>query len=144
LDWIVMKCLEKDRTRRYESASGLARDIQRHLTDEPVEACPPSAVYRMSKVVRKYRAPLQVAGAFLLLLVLGVIVSTVQAFRATVAERAARLSEQVAQDRQREADEARNLALKRGTSWQPSIKTSAAPITWPTSTWPGSPGTRAT
>ena len=42
LDWIVMKCLEKDRTRRYETANGLARDIQRYLSDEPVEACPPS------------------------------------------------------------------------------------------------------
>ena len=44
IDWIVMKCLEKDRTRRYESASGLARDIERHLADETVEACPPSSL----------------------------------------------------------------------------------------------------
>src|SRR4051812_8276616 len=50
IDWIVMKCLEKDRTRRYESASSLARDIQRHLVDEPVEACPPSAGYRLRKL----------------------------------------------------------------------------------------------
>ena len=49
IDWIVMKCLEKDRTRRYESASGLARDIERYLADEPVEACPPSASYRLRK-----------------------------------------------------------------------------------------------
>ena len=49
LDWIVMKCLEKDRTRRYETASGLARDVQRYLDDEPVEACPPSAAYRLRK-----------------------------------------------------------------------------------------------
>src|SRR5439155_25651546 len=52
LDWIVMKCLEKDRNRRYETASGLARDIERHLNDEPVQACPPSVVYRMRKLVR--------------------------------------------------------------------------------------------
>src|SRR5207253_2873190 len=45
LDWIVMKCLEKDRSRRYETANGLARDVQRYLTDEPVQACPPSARY---------------------------------------------------------------------------------------------------
>ena len=50
LDWIVMKCLEKDRTRRYETANGLARDVQRYLQDEPVEACPPSLSYRLSKV----------------------------------------------------------------------------------------------
>ena len=43
LDWIVMKSLEKDRTRRYETATGLARDVRRYLADEPVEACPPSA-----------------------------------------------------------------------------------------------------
>ena len=55
LDWIVMRCLEKDRTRRYESASGLARDIERHLRDEPVEACPPSTSYRMGKFLRRHR-----------------------------------------------------------------------------------------
>src|SRR5262249_11015732 len=49
LDWIVMKALEKDRSRRYETASGLARDIQRYLADEPVEACPPSATYWLRK-----------------------------------------------------------------------------------------------
>jgi serine/threonine protein kinase len=55
LDWIVMKCLEKDRSRRYETASALARDVQRYLTDEPVEACPPSAAYRVSKFWRRNR-----------------------------------------------------------------------------------------
>src|SRR5207253_1724113 len=49
LDWIVMKCLEKDRGRRYESASGFGQDIQRYLADEPVQACPPSAGYRLGK-----------------------------------------------------------------------------------------------
>ena len=62
LDWIVMKCLEKDRTRRYETANGLARDIQRYLADEPVEACPPGAGYRLRKFAHKYRTPLRVAG----------------------------------------------------------------------------------
>ena len=55
LDWIVMKSLEKDRTHRYETASELARDIERHLGDEPVEASPPSIIYRMRKFVRKHR-----------------------------------------------------------------------------------------
>lgn len=120
IDWIVMKCLEKDRTRRYESANGLARDIQRHLADEPVEACPPSASYRLRKFARKYRTPLRVAGVFLLLLILGVIVSTWQAIRATIAERAAWESkqaawesEQAAQEMKREADEAKEQAEKR-------------------------------
>jgi serine/threonine protein kinase/formylglycine-generating enzyme required for sulfatase activity/dienelactone hydrolase len=55
LDWIVMKCLEKDRSRRYETANGLARDLERHLADEPVEACPPSVGYRLRKFVRRQR-----------------------------------------------------------------------------------------
>ena len=49
LDWIVMKCLEKDRTRRYETANGLAADLKRHLNNEPVVARPPSAAYRLQK-----------------------------------------------------------------------------------------------
>ena len=61
IDWIVMKCLEKDRARRYESASSLARDVQRHLADEPVEACPPSASYRLRKAARRHKVPLAVA-----------------------------------------------------------------------------------
>ncbi|HET6251884.1 MAG TPA: serine/threonine-protein kinase [Tepidisphaeraceae bacterium] len=56
LDWIVMKALEKDRTRRYESAGELARDVGRHLEDQPVEACPPSAKYRLHKFLKRNRA----------------------------------------------------------------------------------------
>jgi WD40 repeat protein len=102
LDWIVMKALEKDRNRRYDTASGFAADVQRYLDDEPVEACPPSAAYRLRKLVRKYRLPLVVAAAFALLLVAGVVVSMWQAMRATDAERAAstkRLEAEVAQVR---------------------------------------------
>src|SRR5439155_18674778 len=51
-----MKCLEKDRGRRYETANGLASDIQRHLSNEPVVACPPSKIYRLQKMVRRNRA----------------------------------------------------------------------------------------
>src|SRR5207247_5192614 len=61
LDWIVMKALDKDRTRRYDTASGLERDIQRYLQDEPVEACPPSAWYRFRKFARRNKAALTVA-----------------------------------------------------------------------------------
>jgi len=76
LDWIVMKCLDKDRTRRYDTAIGLARDIQRYLSDEPVEACPPSLMYRLRKAARKHRGLLTTAASFLVLLVAGVIAST--------------------------------------------------------------------
>jgi eukaryotic-like serine/threonine-protein kinase len=86
LDWIVMKALEKDRTRRYETANGFARDLARFLNHEPVEAGPPSAAYRLRKFARRHRAPLAAAAAMLALLVGGVITSTVQAFRAKKAE----------------------------------------------------------
>jgi serine/threonine protein kinase len=89
LDWIVMKCLEKDRTRRYETANALARDVQRYLADEPVEACPPSATYRLRRLARKHRPALLAAGAFVLLLMLAVVVSSWLAVRATSAERKA-------------------------------------------------------
>ena len=86
LDWIVMKALEKDRTRRYESAGGMARDIQRHLDGDPVEAGPPSALYRVKTLARKHRMALATATAFASLLMLAVMVSTWQAIRATRAE----------------------------------------------------------
>jgi eukaryotic-like serine/threonine-protein kinase len=73
LDWIVMKALEKDRNRRYETANGFAMDIQRYLADEPVQACPPSASYRLRKLVRRNRKLLVTAAVFSVLLVLGVI-----------------------------------------------------------------------
>src|SRR5215831_12980637 len=86
LDWLVMKALEKDRGRRYETANGFARDIQRYLTDEPVQACPPSTTYKLRKFARKNRKALALAGASVLLLVAAVVVSTGQAIRATQAE----------------------------------------------------------
>ncbi|HXG09600.1 MAG TPA: hypothetical protein VNK04_07405, partial [Gemmataceae bacterium] len=85
--------LEKDRTRRYATASDLGRDVERYLRDEPVEACPPSLGYRLGKVVRRYRGVLAAAAAMVLLLVAGVVVSTWQAVRATKAEAEAREAE---------------------------------------------------
>jgi WD40 repeat protein len=86
LDWIVMKCLEKDRARRYETADGVSRDIQRYLVEEPVEASPPSAAYRLRKLARRYRVWLRVAAAFSFLLIAATIVSAWQAIRATRAK----------------------------------------------------------
>jgi serine/threonine protein kinase/WD40 repeat protein/Flp pilus assembly protein TadD len=86
LDWIVMKALEKDRTRRYETANGLARDVQRYLADETVEACPPSKGYRLRKFARKNRKVMATAGAFVFLLAAAALASTWQAIRATLAE----------------------------------------------------------
>jgi eukaryotic-like serine/threonine-protein kinase len=89
LDWIVLKALDKDRNRRYETVNGLARDLQRYLTGEPVEAAPPSATYRTRKFVAKHRAWLATATAFVMLLAAGVFVSTGMAVRARRAERQA-------------------------------------------------------
>jgi tetratricopeptide (TPR) repeat protein/serine/threonine protein kinase len=87
LDWIVMKCLEKDRNRRYETASALAGDVQRYLRDEPVLACPPSAWYRLRKFGRRNKQALAMAGAALFLIVLlGAVVGW--AVRDTVARQA--------------------------------------------------------
>jgi serine/threonine protein kinase/tetratricopeptide (TPR) repeat protein len=86
LDWIVMKALDKDRTRRYETASGLARDIQRHLDGDLVEAGPPSAAYRLRKFARKHRAALLTTVSFAAMLLAMSAVSTWQAIRATKAE----------------------------------------------------------
>ncbi len=86
LDWIVMKALEKDRTRRYETANGLAADIGRYLNDEPVVACPPSAGYRFKKFARRNRAGLTAAALIAGALLLGTAISTWQAVRATNAE----------------------------------------------------------
>lgn len=76
LDWVVMKCLEKDRTRRYETANALGRDIECFLADEVVEARPPSARYRLRKFSRKHRAALWTATAITILLVVGIMGTT--------------------------------------------------------------------
>jgi hypothetical protein len=88
LDWIVMKCLEKDRSRRYETSNGLARDVQRYLADESVEACPPSAGYRIRKFVRRNRGLVLAATLLLLALAGGIVGTTVGMVRAERARRA--------------------------------------------------------
>ncbi len=87
LDWIVMKCLEKDRTRRYETANGLAADLKRHLNHEPVVARPPSTAYRMQKAWRRNKLAFTAATAVAVALVCGILISAWQAVRATRAER---------------------------------------------------------
>jgi WD40 repeat protein/serine/threonine protein kinase len=91
LDWIVMKALEKDRTRRYETASGLAGDVQRHLDNELIVARPPSTGYRFQKLIRRNKLAFAAGTAIALALVFGVVGSTWQAVRATKAEHAATL-----------------------------------------------------
>jgi non-specific serine/threonine protein kinase/serine/threonine-protein kinase len=113
LDWIVMKAMEKDRNRRYETANALAADVQRHLAGEAVLAVPPSAGYRLKKFARKHQTALAMAAAIALLLVAGAAVSTWQAVRATRAERAARLAQEAEAQRAEGEKEARQQAQKR-------------------------------
>jgi WD40 repeat protein len=118
LDWVVMKCLEKDRARRYETANGLAADLQRYLANEPVIARPPSTAYRLRKAWRRNQLACTAAVVVAAALVLGTVVSAWQAFRATRAEglAEARLEEVVAQrDAKARAQaelEARHLDLR--------------------------------
>ncbi|MEX2559532.1 MAG: protein kinase, partial [Pirellulales bacterium] len=89
LDWIVMKTLEKDRNRRYETASGFAADVQRYLNDEPVQACPPSATYRLKKFLRRNKEAVLAAAVVVLALVAGIIGTTWGMIRAADAEASA-------------------------------------------------------
>ena len=111
IDWIVMKCLEKDRSRRYETANGVARDLERYLADEPVEACPPSSSYRLRKFARKYKKALATAAAFAVLLVAGVVMSTLLAVWATSAEKS-RSGEHEANQQRIAADVAKQEAVE--------------------------------
>jgi serine/threonine protein kinase len=107
LDWIVMKTLEKERNRRYETANAFAADLLHYLQDEPVQACPPSATYRFGKFTRRNRVIITTATLVAAALLLGTIVSTWQAIRATQASHeadAARESEATLR-KQAEADE---------------------------------------
>ncbi len=88
LDWIVMRALEKDRSRRYETANGLAADVQRYLAGEPVQAAPPGATYRLRKLARKHRGPLVAAAVVLLALVGGLVGTAWQARQAELAREA--------------------------------------------------------
>ena len=105
LDWIVMKSLEKDRTRRYESAAELAKDVQRYLADEPVEACPPSTAYRMTKFARRNKVTMVTVASVALALLLGLAGTTWQAVVATEAMEREQEQARLA-DEQRQAAEA--------------------------------------
>src|SRR6516162_4644234 len=111
LDWIIMKCLEKDRARRYETANGLAHDIERHIRNEPVTARPPSRLYEFQKTLRRHWVGFSALAAVLAALALGVAVSTLEAVQARKAGKRAiagqRLAEQarVAEAKQKSAAE---------------------------------------
>jgi len=112
LDWIVMKALEKDRSRRYETANGLAGDVERYLNDETVEACPPSAGYRLRKLLRRHKGPVVAAAGILTALVLGLIGTLLFAAGEAEQRRKADAASKL-------ADERRDAALEEASSAQP-------------------------
>jgi serine/threonine protein kinase len=132
LDWIVMKALDKDRGRRYETANGLARDLQRYLADEPVEACPPTVGYRLRKAFRKHRQLVVTAGAFLAVVTLAAVVGALLAVQARLAQRQAGAERDAAlasrQEAERERDEkqaaltAREAALRQARGLQLTLR----------------------
>jgi WD40 repeat protein/serine/threonine protein kinase len=107
LDWIVMKCLEKERSRRYATANGLAMDIQRYLADEPVSAGKPGTWYRLRKFVRRNKGPAFAATLVILALAVGGVVSYAKYVDAKEQERIA----QKARDAERERVKERDVAL---------------------------------
>ena len=89
LDWVVMKCLEKDRARRYDTVSGLVQDIERYLVDEPVKARPPSTGYRLQKFIKRHKGVVVAVGICMLTLTVGVTSTTLWLFKALDAQREA-------------------------------------------------------
>jgi len=117
LDWIVMKALEKDRTRRYETANALAMDVRRHLDDEPVSAAAPSSAYRISKYVSRHRGAVLTAAALSFLLVAGTSLSTWQWRRALKNEQRAKNSEIEANRNRDLLQVEKDAAVSNARSW---------------------------
>jgi tetratricopeptide (TPR) repeat protein len=112
LDWVVMKCLEKQRERRYATANGLARDIQRYLADEPVEARPPSAAYRLKKFVRRHRGAVLAAALVALAVLAGAVGVALQWREAVYQRNQAEAARAEAENSARVAQEQRKVALE--------------------------------
>ncbi|MCH8165096.1 MAG: serine/threonine protein kinase [Planctomycetes bacterium] len=110
LDWIVMKALEKDRTRRYETANGLAMDLRRHLDHEPVLARPPSAAYKLSKFVRRNKALVAGVAGIFVVLVASTLVLSMLLVRTVKAEQLAEERLTVARQSKAEAEQARRVS----------------------------------
>jgi WD40 repeat protein/serine/threonine protein kinase len=121
LDCIVMKCLEKDRTRRYETANALAMDLVRHLKNEPVTARPPSALYKFQKAWRRNRAAYAAGAAVLVALTLGVVGLSIGLYRAGIEQENAYRAAQAAEQAAGEATAARSLAESNAEKLEASL-----------------------
>ncbi len=126
LDWIVMKCLEKDRNRRYETANGLALDLQRYLHDEPVQAGPPGTGYRLRKFLRRNQAAVLMVGLLVGLLFAAVVGTTIGLVRALAAEQLASERLLEVQDAQEVTTEALAQTQQANVQTQQALKESEA------------------
>ena len=125
LDWIVMKCLDKDRNRRYDTASGLAKDVESYLNDDPVRACPPSAWYRFRKFARRNKRPLATLG-LLGLMLLATLATTAGTVGWAVRDQAAQQAE-----KDREVEEAlRDAARERDQRNWVKAREAAKQVAW--------------
>jgi serine/threonine protein kinase/WD40 repeat protein len=141
LDWIVMKALEKERNRRYETANAFAMDVQRYMANEPVLACPPSPWYRFRKFAQRNKAPVWTTALVFVALLGGTIATSWQWFRAEDNAASARINEQTADVKRREAEKnlKRALAAEEGLKdqlWQSFVDQGRARI------YSGQPGQR--
>ncbi len=130
LDWIVMKALEKDRTRRYESAIALAADVQCYLNDETVQACPPSKAYRFGKFARRNKTAIATTTLIAALLIIGIGVSTWQAVRATLAEAKADFQLNLARKSDLEAKRQASEAVRQRESLRRYLYASDIKLAW--------------
>ncbi len=121
LDWIVMKCLVKERNRRYETANALALDLERYLHDEPVTAGPPSAGYRLRKFLRRNKGAVSAVGLVLLVLIGGIIGTSWQAYRARSAEALANQRREAADQARKRAEFVKDYVLRAFRSPRPEV-----------------------
>jgi tRNA A-37 threonylcarbamoyl transferase component Bud32 len=144
LDWIAMKCLEKERSRRYETANGLARDIERYLHDEPVEACPPTVAYRINKLLRRHKGPVLATALVLVSLIGGTVAATIALLRAREAEARALTDRAAAVRAEEEQAKARALADERLQATSQTLRGITKQLLDGTSIYEATPGFRLT
>jgi len=126
LDWIVMKCLDKERSRRYDSASAVGTDLERYLADEPVEAGPPSVAYRLGKFARRHRAGVIAAASIAAALVIGVVGMGIFAAQAAAARAEALESLRLAEEREAQAEAAREAEAQERARAESNARTAGA------------------
>ena len=124
LDWIVMKCLEKDRSRRYETASALTEDIRRHLSNEVISARPPSRVYRTSRFIRRHHVSITAASVVIVALIVGLALAMQGMFAAGRARDQALLAKAAAERADAEAVDANRFIVDLVTSGEPEVQRS--------------------